>query len=472
MDECNSMNDHQQRNGSSVGHQSGFFGVWQLLVSLAFVASSLSATAADSLDFSVGFSAPPNTPEAVVDTALTQLCPKFLQSSETTESALQTVCGVITGSITLPPDQKEAVLKEISAKVNTSPTLLVSRAPAVRFSGDIASRMAALRRSTQLGSLRTGFRSQRPYSSSAIPIFRAGPAAEAEGGLYSQRLSGFVNGNFASAKQNETGTEMGFKSDGQGLTAGIDYRLGLHTFLGAAPQYNNISATLNDDGSELNAQQYAVILYGTHFLTDAWYVEGGLGHGNQKIQLSRHIAFTVGSPPVPVDVTAEGDTKSAQTTASFGTGSEFSLPQSATLSLSANLVYASSTIDAYTEKNAPSLNLSVAKQDVSTLTTQLTGNVSRAFSFKRGVLIPQLGATWLHEIKREGEQLQAQFAADTNVTQFGFVTQRQDADYFILNADAQFLVPGGRVGFIRISNVRLLRDRSETGVTLGYRMEF
>jgi len=98
--------------------------------------------------------------------------------------------------------------------------------------------------------------------------------------------------------------------------------------------------------------------------------------------------------------------------------------------------------------------------------------VSRVFSFIFGVLNPQFGATWLHELSSEGEQLKAQFSADANATQFGFVTQNQDSDYYIVNADVQILAPGGRVGFVRLSNVRLLRDRSETGITAGYRMGF
>ena len=439
----------------------------RLLVGLAFLATSLTAVAADSLDFSVGVGAPVNTPEAVVDTALTQLCP-----SVAGETSLAAVCGYLKGVTAPPPDQKaqvDEVLREISAKVNTSPTLLVSRAPAIRFSGDIASRLAALRRGMQTGPLTSGFRLSGRRSNASTPIFRAGADPESAGGLYSQRLSGFINGNFTSAKQAETPTEMGFDSTGQGLTAGIDYRFGLRTFMGIAPQFNNIAAELDDQGSELKASQYAVILYGSHFLSDAWYVEGTLGRGAQDLQLSRHIAFAAATP---VNLTALGDTKSAQTSASFGTGSELLLPQNVTLSLMANLVYANSVIDGYTEQNAGSLNLTIGEQDVSSLTTQLTASVSRAFSFKFGVLIPQLGATWLHELSSEGERLKAQFAADANATQFGFVTQNQDTDYYIINADVQFLAPGGRVGFVRLSNVRLLRDRSETGITVGYRMEF
>jgi len=440
---------------------------WRYQVGLALLATSLTAVAADSLDFSVGVAAPVNTPEAVVDTALTQLCP-----SVPGETSLAAVCGYLKGVTAPLPDQKslvDEVLREISAKVNTSPTLVVSRAPAIRFSGDIASRLAALRRGMQTGPLSSGFRLSGRRGNPSTPIFRANANPESAGGLYSQRLSGFINGNFTSAKQSETPTEMGYDSTGQGLTAGIDYRFGLRTFMGIAPQLNNIAAELDDQGSELKASQYAVILYGSHFLSDAWYVEGTLGRGAQNLKLSRHIAFTAATP---VDLTALGDTQSAQTSFSIGSGSELLLPQNATLSLMANLVYANSVIDGYTEQNAGTLNLTIGEQDVSSITTQLTASVSRAFSFKFGVLIPQLGATWLHELSSEGERLKAQFAADANATQFGFVTQNQDSDYYIINADIQFLVPGGRVGFVRLSNVRLLRDRSEAGITAGYRMEF
>ena len=465
----NFVKNNKRLNGSGIGRQPGIPAAWWLILSLTFGASSLSATAADSIDFSIGLSAPQNTPEAVVGTALTQACQTAPPSSENALSYLRAVCNYIPAS-TPPTREQTAVLKEISAKVNTSTSLLVSRAPAIRFSGDIASRMAALRRSTQAGPLRTGFRTRLDSLPPVIPIFRAGPDTDAAGGIYSQRLSGFVNGNYASAEQRETTTEMGFASTGQGITAGIDYRIGPHSFLGVAPQLNTVSASLTDDGSALKGSQYAIVLYGTHFLTDAWYLEATVGRGTQKLQLDRRISFTAG--PTTVQVTAEGETASAQTSLSLSTGSELALPYNATLSLSGNLVYAASSIDGYTEKNADSLNLTVAAQDVSSLTAQFIGSVSRAFSFRQGVLIPQLGATWLHEIKRDGERLQAQFAADTNATQFGFVTRQQDADYFILNADAQFLMPGGRVGFLRVSNVQLLRDRSETGVTLGFRMEF
>ena len=443
-------------------------------VVLLLLAQTISA--AESLDFSVGVNAPEvvsqpvaNSPEATVNSALVQLCPSVLLTENATALTLNSVCDFFKGTAPLTQAQVE-VLREISPKVNTSPALIVSRSPAIRFSGDIASRLAALRRGARIGTIATRFRASRHNGEFDLPIFRAGSDPEGSLGLFSQRLSGFANGNFASAKQNDTTTEMGFDSRGQGLTVGMDYRFGLRTFMGVSPQFNRVSATLDDTGSELNAQQYAVVIYGSHFLTDLWYVEGTLARGNQALALKRQISLTIDNQTV--QVAALGDTHSAQTSVSVGTGTDFSLPKSANLSLMANVVYARSSIDGYTETDAGSLNLTINKQTVSSTTTQLTASLSRAFSLRWGVLIPQLGATWLHELSNGGDRLQAQFAADSQGTQFGFVTQNQDSNYYIVNVDAQLLMPGGRVGFARYSNVRLLRDHTETGVTVGYRMEF
>jgi len=441
----------------------------QYLLVVGLFGVSVAVPAADSLDFSIGFSVPQNSPEGAIDSALTQICPTVLLNAENAASTLRAVCTFRT-SVGASPEQMATLLKEISPKVNTAPALLVSRAPAIRFSGDVAARLASLRRGSRNDSKsnRFAFLPREPWFSKSI--FRANSASTADNGLFSQRLSGFVNGNFSSAEQREAATEAGYQNSGHGVSVGVDYRLGLRTFLGVAPQYNNQWATLDDEGSELRATQYSLMLYGSHFLTDAWYIDGTLGRGNQQLNLIRKVQYTLGTESFVAS--AKGETENAQTSASVGTGSEFYLPYNANLSVSANLVYADSAIDSYTERDAGDLNLNVAGQKISSFTTHANVSLSRAFSFKSDVVVPQVGLTWVHELRRDGQELKASLVGDTNVTQFGFVTRNQDTDFYIFTLDAQVLVPGGRVAFARLSNVFLLRDHTETDVTVGYRMEF
>lgn len=450
-----------------MGCRVGMLKLSRNVLGLAMFGTAHSVMAIEGLPFSVTVSSQ-DAAVAAVDTALDELCPNFLPGAAT-GSLLGAVCTFTAGSPA--PEQVAEVFKEISAKVNSSPGLLESRAPAVNFSGDVSSRVGALLQSAKRNSFRPKLNAQNNKSTFSAPIFRAGSNPEAEGGLYSQRLSGYVNGTFSSADQRETTTEMGFDSSGQGMVVGVDYRLGLNTSLGVAPQFNRTSATLTDEGSELKSTQYGIILYGSHFLNDAWYVEGTLGRSSQQLELSREIAFTIVGQD-PVLLTALGETAGARTSLSLGTGYGVPLQYNANMALSANLVYAASSIEGYSEKNAGDLSLTVAGQESSSTTTRLTASVSRVFSFKSGVLIPQLGVAWLHEFNTKGEQVQAKFTADTGASQFGFVTRGPDADYFVLNADGQFLIPGAGVAYARLSNVRLLRDRSATALTVGYRVEF
>lgn len=424
---------------------------------------NLPAHAADPLGFSLTITSPVNTPDAVVDIALEQICPDISDSNESQLSNLIAVCDFVAISA---PAQIEAVTKELSAKVNTSANTFTAKTPSISQTRDIGLRLSALRNSTRQVSTNS-FRSNYRKKSGPKLIFNEQASSE-NGGLLSQRLSGFLSINNVSSQQLETQTEIGYESNSKGLLVGLDYRIKSSTFVGVASQYFKTNADLTDEGSQLEASQLGFTLYGTHLLNDQWYIEALLNNGQQQLDITRHIELNLANV---ISTTAIGNTNSRQLGVYLGTGYEIPLQYGFNSLVSISASYVSTSIAAYTEDNAGNLGLEIDSQDLTSLTSSLNTYLSKTFSTPYGVLIPQLSATWIHETETEKQKIAARFINDDSNRKFIFYTPPPDSDYFIVGLDLQMILPQGRMAFIKYSNVRRLRDKTEYAVSVGFRME-
>ena len=444
--------------------RAGFIGFFSIVFLIVF---SNNVLAVDDLQFSVSVNSPVGAPEAVIDNALQSFCPDLLAGNESATSQLRDVCEFITGDTPGTPAQIKVALEELSAKPNSSATTVVATTPPIKYSPSIGLRLSALRRSSKRNTF-TAFRAPVYHATSRAQASEQKNSQEEPGGLLSQRLSGFVNLAYADAKQHETNTEIGFDSNLQSITAGADYRLRSSTFIGIAPQFNNLAADLTDADSNLSARQMAFTAYGTHFVRDNWYVEGTVSWGRQFLNLKRFIDFDTNT--TQVNVTADGNTTSDQYSVSGGTGVDFTVWENITGVISATVVYSSSTIDSYVEKDAGNFNLNVDQQAFDSLTSRVSGYISQVHSTKWGVLVPQLHVSWIHENVDNGEAITARFASNP-VTSFSFTTKAPDPNYFIWGIDLQLVMPMGRSVFVSATNLQRFRDRSEASVNAGFRME-
>jgi len=425
-----------------------------------------SVLAAESLDFNVTVTAPSNTPSAVVGVVLDSVCPDLITTTGEDSANLRQVCNFIT---TATPAEIAAISDELSAKPNTASNSLATGTPSLGRPQGVGTRLSALRKSAKNTAL-FGFKSSiKKKRKTHYPVFNA-QNSDDTGGLFSQRLSGFISLNNVSSEQIESQTEVGYESTSRGLLLGIDYRLLNRTFIGLATQYYNTSADLTDAGSSLDANQFGLTLYSTHFINDRWYLEGIINNSLQQLGLKRQIDITLGQQKI--QSVATGDTSSQQLGFSLGTGYDIPLKFGFSSVASAGLHYSATNISAYSENDAGNLSLAIDSQEITSLTTSANIFLSRVFSTAFGVLIPQASATWIHETKDDQQNIAARFLSDSSNTNFQFSTPQADPNYFIVGLDLQMVLPQGRMAFIKYTNVRRLRNKVEYTLAAGFRMEF
>jgi len=432
--------------------------IWcvKYLVAVVFTSLNVSINAAESLDFAVTVTSPPNSPQAQTNAALDTVCNNL--TTDNSGSNLSQVCSFLSNA-TL--EQSTLIAKELSAKTNTASKTLVSRTPSMGSSQHgVGARLSALRNSVKKSVLNSFL----PNAKSKLNAF-----GENDGGLLSQRLSAYINAHSVTAEQFETQTEIGYDSTSNGLMAGADYRLLNRTFIGLVAQYYQTSADLTDVGSAMNANQMGITVYSTHFLSDRWYFEGTLNNSQQQIDLKRQINLNLNT--TVLNTVAKGNTDSQQFGVYLGTGYDIPLMFGFNSVISAGISYTSTTIDAYSENGAGNLGLDIDSQSIPSLTSLVNVYLSKVFSTSLGIVIPQISASWIHETESKEQLIAAKFV-NNDQTKFLFSTPTPDPNYFVIGADLQLLLTHGRMFFLKYTNVRRLRDKEESSIIGGFRMEF
>jgi outer membrane autotransporter protein len=126
-----------------------------------------------------------------------------------------------------------------------------------------------------------------------------------------------------------------------------------------------------------------------------------------------------------INDTALGDTDGSQL--AFAAGAGYHLQSGGfTFTPNANIRYAKTDIDGYTETNAGANNTVFEDQSIKSLQTSLGIQVSKPISLSRGVLAPQFDLSLVNESRDSNYTLNARLVS-VNANQ-GFVVRSEDPD--------------------------------------------
>jgi len=428
------------------------------------------------IDIVASVSSVSNTPESALGQAMISFCPRIqsLQDSgQTLSSDTQRLLDVCT-AINANPALTEDAYKQLSAHSATAITTVISRMPMIVSLEDIGSRLAALRRAARqmnLASWQPTVNTRFLADASLIGATGGGASADQAGGLYDNRLSGFISGAYVNSEQTETDTLAGFKNDIYTMTLGVDYRFTHDAYAGVATRLLNGNADLNDNAGSLDSNDVNLTLYGAYFPTQSIYVDATLQASRGKYDLTRKIDFNVNT--LDVNEIADSSTDGEQFGFSLSWGYEhiFSGP-AITAQLSANYRYNNAKLDAYTETGALGLNLNVDEQTIETRLMSIGAQLSKAFSLGWGVLLPQLNVSWKHDFRSAGEDISASFAADPFGTKFVFTTEDRDPDFFEIALGVSTVSPGGWSTFAQWTAIMGYENYDQNMLSLGVRKEF
>jgi uncharacterized protein with beta-barrel porin domain len=431
----------------------------------------MQAQVAPVIDVGVAVGTRSDTPESAVAGAVSDFCPKMAAQEQLTPGGEQ-LLATCTAILLADPGQSTAAYRDISARSASAETTLGVRLPASAQLQTIAKQLAALRHGAGGGTLSQAglYRTSSDWMVAAADDGDAPQTDALPGGLLSARWGGFLSANLASAKQSETATEAGFDSDTTGIIAGADYRLQRNLVVGVATQFAGGDAKLDANAGSLDAQHNVLTAYGTYYPQQDWFVEGTLSAGRGQFDLKRNLQFTVGA--TTVDDTSKSTTDGNELALTVGGGYEYLFSNGIAGLLLASLNYTDVELDGYTEKSASALNLVVASQSLESLNTNIGGQLRRAYSTSWGVVLPQVSATWIHELKPDGQTISAKFVNDPFGTAFVFKTADRDSNYFSLTLGVSVVYPGGISGYAHYEKLLQLKSFEQGVVSLGGRIEF
>ncbi len=413
----------------------------------------------------------------------------FFRCREMVNTANDLDGGAAPFTLDLTEQQLAAALQQLATEEIATPRTMATETSANQL-GTLAARLTALRAgATGFAASGLGFAGaeQRLGAATLGLIPRAGErggAAAADEAF--SKLSGFINGIVSSGDKDATDREDGFDFDTVGITLGVDYRFTDKFVFGGALDFTDTDNDFDRSGSATNpivggggveSDGFTLSGYGTYYL-NKYYIDGIVSFGEHDHDLTRRILYTPG-PGVPgscttcgvVDRTATGDTESDLFSLTIGGGYETSR-DALTYGAYARLSYLEVDIDGYTEQGALGLDLIVDDQEVESLVSIIGGRISKAFSRRFGVLIPQGWIEWHHEFEDDTNTIVTRYANDPNALSLLVRTDDPDEDFFVLGGGVSAVFKGGTQAFVDVQTVQELDDVTNTILTAGVRREF
>lgn len=300
----------------------------------------------------------------------------------------------------------------------------------------------------------------------------AGALGGAAGDLAdSGRLGVFINGSGVFGDRRGTSNETGLDYRSLGLTAGVDYRFTPNTVGGVALGLTRSDTDFKDDSGGVDVDGYSVSLYGMHYTPQQFYIDGILTLGRNEYDTVR----TVFSGPGGQRATSKP--KGNEVGLGISGGYDF-VGGARTISLLAGIDYIRGRIDAFEERpsspgaaGAGSL-LAIERQTVESLTTELAVQMTYAYPWRAGVLLPTVRLGLENEHKGDSRSINARFVHDPTATRFSVTTDDPDRTYFNLGAGLSAQFTRGRSAFLFVETVEGKSGVNEQRVDLGFRIEF
>ena len=284
----------------------------------------------------------------------------------------------------------------------------------------------------------------------------------------------FVHGRLGFRDQDVTARENESDGDSLGLVLGGDWRSG-PMVLGLAFDYTRtdtdfkgpIGVLTNARVGSVESDEFGLQAFDLFEPAPQLSLSGLARIGRNSYDTSRRI--NGGSVSGSTDGTVFG----------AAAGANYDLPVGAgvTLGLSGLLDFQRTRIDGYSESPLPGLageRVRFNRDRITTLTSHIGARVSRAFSTESAVLVPYLGARWLHEFDDDSRTLRTTVVdGGGNPIAFADIqTNAPDRDHFAVDLGLSAVFAGGWSAFAAYDVLLGHSFRKEHNIAIGLRREF
>jgi uncharacterized protein YhjY with autotransporter beta-barrel domain len=276
----------------------------------------------------------------------------------------------------------EYIVNRLDAPLTLAPQGDVAMNAALGFASTLFGRLDLFRESWGFESSTVNSYASATKASKALPVAAVSPWT-----FYMQGTGGISD-------RQANVAALGYSLNSVGGTIGTDYRINRNAFIGAAFDYANPKANLDNNAGSTTANSYQFGLYGAW--TDAHFFAQGLATlGWQNYQNSRQgVVSTITSNPDGSTFVAGGKT-----------GYLFDIGKAQAGPIG-GLTYARARVNGYTESGDAVLNLSVGPQTAEVLVASLGVQLRTPFSLNGRVINPYLNLTAENDLIGDGRIIQ------------------------------------------------------------------
>ncbi len=188
----------------------------------------------------------------------------------------------------------------------------------------------------------------------------------------------------------------GFKFNTDGLTIGVDRRLGETLILGGAAGWATDTSKIGSNGTHSEADAWSVSLYGSFQPAEKAYFDIVLGYGKLDFDSRRFVTAN--------GAFAYGRRKGDQWFAALTAGWDYRHPQGLHLSPYGRIEAARSTLDAFTEQGGGAYALAYGEQESETATGAIGLRGDYALKTRIGQAIPSFRIEYSYDLQSSGSQ--------------------------------------------------------------------
>jgi outer membrane lipase/esterase len=263
-------------------------------------------------------------------------------------------------------------------------------------------------------------------------------------------------------------TDEGFDFDTQGITAGIDYRLNNKAVIGVAIGYSDFDSEVNT-GDTVESKALTFSAYGSFNVTDNFYVDARASFGNPDFDQQRTVDFNLQSNQT--NQTVFGETEGSQKSIIITSGYQFN-KNGWQFTPSVSAEFYESDIDAFVETGSADFNVGFSEQNFKTTRFTAGFQANKAISLSKGVLIPSMGYTFVHENQNGDDVVLMRVSGMPAGEFFESETSFNDGDYGLLDIGLSFVASNGKQAFIQYSQALGWEGFDKHTLNLGARFEF
>ncbi len=293
----------------------------------------------------------------------------------------------------------------------------------------------------------------------------------------------FANGSVSFGDANDSVNEIGQDFNTRGLTIGADYRLSADTVVGGSLGITRHDGDFDNRGGSSKLDGTYATVFGTWFNSGGAYVDGVLEVGRNQYDIERRI--DLGITPVAnsrlqvslAEQYARGNTDSDTYSLTLGAGWTFA-KGALQFGPYGRLSFSSASIDNFNESvsdtSLPGTGhvLTIAAHRTRSTTLAFGGQISRTFSTKRGVFVPQFRLEAQLESQQSPDGVTATFSFDPLQTAFSIEGDKKDTSVLNYGLGGSAVFPNGRSAFLFYEGTAANDRVNQHWLKGGVRLEF